>query len=95
VFFPPPDGTDFAAYWGHLSGYDAGYYGYAWADSIAADMAAVFESAPGGLMDKRVGMRLREEIYSVGGSREIDESIRAFLQRERSNDPFLTSIGIK
>ncbi len=28
------------------NGYDAGYYGYAWADAIAADMATVFEKAP-------------------------------------------------
>jgi thimet oligopeptidase len=94
VFFTPPAGTNFAAYWGHLTGYDAGYYGYAWADSIAADMASVFENSPGGLMDKNIGMRLREEIYATGGSREIDVSIRAFLQRERSIEPFLKGIGI-
>lgn len=94
VFFAPPEDTNFAAYWGHLTGYDAGYYGYAWADAIAADMATVFEEAPGGLMDKKIGMRLRNEIYSVGGGREIDDSIRAFLKRDRSLEPFLESIGI-
>lgn len=94
VFLAPPAGTNFAAYWGHLTGYDAGYYGYAWADSIAADMASVFENSPGGLMDKNIGMRLREEIYATGGSREIDVSIRAFLQRERSIQPFLEGLGI-
>lgn len=94
VFLTPPAGTNFAAYWGHLTGYDAGYYGYAWADSIAADMASVFENSPGGLMDKNIGMRLREEIYATGGSREIDVSIRAFLQRERSIQPFLEGLGI-
>jgi len=26
-------------------GYDAGYYGYAWADAIAADMATVLKRA--------------------------------------------------
>ncbi len=95
VFLAPPAGTNFAAYWGHLTGYDAGYYGYAWADSIAADMASVFEKSPGGLMDKNIGMRLREEIYATGGSREIDISIKAFLQRERSIQPFLEGLGIE
>ncbi|MCB9849004.1 MAG: Zn-dependent oligopeptidase [Phycisphaeraceae bacterium] len=95
VFLAPPKGTNFAAYWGHLTGYDAGYYGYAWADSIAADMASVFEHSPGGLMDRNIGMRLREEIYAVGGSRDINVSIRAFLQRDRSIEPFLRSIGIE
>jgi thimet oligopeptidase len=95
VFLPVPEGTHFAAYWGHLSGYDAGYYGYAWADAIAADMATKFFGAPNGLMDKRVGMALRNEIYAVGGSRDVEESIRAFLGRERSNDAFYESLGIE
>jgi len=95
VFLAPPEGTNFAAYWGHLTGYDAGYYGYAWADAIAADMASVFENAPGGLMDKNIGMRLREEIYATGGSRDIDVSIRAFLQRDRSIKTFLNNLGIE
>ena len=95
VFLAPPEGTNFAAYWGHLTGYDAGYYGYAWADAIAADMASVFENSPGGLMDKNIGMRLREEIYATGGSRDINVSIKAFLQRERSIKPFLEGLGIE
>lgn len=94
VFLPVPEGTHFAAYWGHLSGYDAGYYGYAWADAIAADMATRFFDAPEGLKDRRVGMALRNEIYAVGGARDVEESIRAFLGRERSNDAFYESLGI-
>ncbi len=95
VFLPVPPGTNFSAYWGHLAGYDAGYYGYAWADSIAADMATVFENAPNGYMDTEVGRRLREEIYSVGGSREIDVSVERFLGRTRSLDAFLENLGIE
>ena len=45
VFLPIDPNTAFVAYFGHLAGYDAGYYGYAWADAIAADMATVFEKA--------------------------------------------------
>src|SRR6266403_286374 len=47
VFLPIDPSTTFVSYFGHLNGYDAGYYGYAWADAIAADMATVFESAKG------------------------------------------------
>ncbi len=94
VFLAVPEDTNFAAYWGHLSGYDAGYYGYAWADAIAADMATRFTSAPNGLMDKRVGMALRNEIYSVGGSRDVEVSIEEFLGRPRSNEAFYESLGI-
>jgi Zn-dependent oligopeptidase len=46
-------------------------------------------------MDKPTGMRLRKEIYAVGSSREIEDSIRAFLQRERSLEPFFEFIGLK
>jgi thimet oligopeptidase len=96
VYLPVPKGTGLIASFGHLGGgYDAGYYGYAWADAISADMASVFRKAPNGFMDKGVGMRLRNEIYAVGGSREIDDSIRAFLQRERSLEPFFEFIGLK
>ena len=52
VFLPIDPNTAFVAYFGHLAGYDAGYYGYAWADAIAADMATVFEKAPNGFLDK-------------------------------------------
>ena len=51
-FLPIDPNTAFVAYFGHLAGYDAGYYGYAWADAIAADMATVFEQAPNGFLDK-------------------------------------------
>ena len=94
-FLPINPDTAFVAYFGHLVGYDAGYYGYAWADAIAADMATAFENAPNGFLDKTVGMRLRKEIYAPGGSREIDESIRKFLGRERSIQPFLKTLGIE
>jgi len=94
VFIAPPEGTHFAAYWGHLTGYDAGYYGYLWAEAIAADMANVFEQAPGGFLDAGVGRRLRDEVYAVGGAREAEESIRAFLERDRSNAPFLKHLGL-
>jgi thimet oligopeptidase len=95
VFLPVPEGTNFSAYWGHLAGYDAGYYGYAWADAIAADMATVFENAPGGYMDDAVGRRLRHEIFAVGGSRPIERSVRLFLQREPSLDAFFEDLGIE
>jgi Zn-dependent oligopeptidase len=95
VYLDPPSDTAFVASFGHLGGgYDAGYYGYAWAEAISADMASAFKKSEGGLMDKDVGMRLREEIYATGGSREIEESIQAFLGRERSLQPFFEFIGI-
>ena len=85
VFLPMPPDTAFVAYFGHIMGYAAGYYGYAWADAIAADMATVFEKAPDGYFDKNAGMRLRKEIYEVGDSRDVNISIEKFLGRQRSH----------
>jgi thimet oligopeptidase len=95
VFLAVPPETAFVAYFGHIIGYGAGYYGYAWADAIAADMATVFENSPDGYFDQKAGMRLRREIYQVGDSRDINVSIEKFLGRPRSNEPFLKKIGVE
>lgn len=94
TFLPVPDGSALIAYLGHFVGYDAGYYGYAWADAIAADMATVFEKAPDGYLDVNAGKRLRDEIYAVGNSRDVNESIEKFLGRKRAIEPFLKKIGV-
>ena len=94
VFLPIDPDTAFVAYFGHLAGYDAGYYGYAWADAIAADMAMVFEAAKSGSLDRDAGLRLRREIYEPGNSREIEVSIEKFLGRKRSIQPFLKTLGL-
>lgn len=95
VFLPRQKNTAFVAYFGHIIGYGSGYYGYAWADAIAADMATVFEKSPDGYFDKKAGMRLRKEIYEVGDSRDVNISIEKFLGRPRSLDPFLKKLGIE
>src|SRR5436305_7196180 len=93
VFLPIDPSTTFVSYFGHLNGYDAGYYGYAWADAIAADMATVFEKAKEGYLDKQAGMKLRHEIYEPGDSRDANVSIEKFLGRKQSTQPFLKKIG--
>jgi len=95
IFLPTPTNTAFVAYFGHIIGYGAGYYGYAWADAIAADMATVFEKAPDGFFDQQAGMRLRREIYEAGDSRDVNISIEKFLGRPRSLEPFLKQLGIE
>jgi oligopeptidase A len=95
VFLPIDPSTTFVTYFGHMNGYDAGYYGYAWADAIAADMATVFEKAPQGYLDKQAGMKLRKEIYEQGDGREVAVSIEKFLGRKQSVEPFLKKIGVE
>ena len=89
-----PEDTTFVTYFGHLTGYDAGYYGYAWADVIAADMATVFEQAPEGYLDIPTGRRLRREIYEPGDSRDVNLSVEKFLGRPVRKEPFLRELGI-
>ena len=96
VFFPSDSGGAMLASFGHLfDGYDAGYYGYAWADAIAADMASVFQKSPDGFLDPTVGRRLRDEVYAVGNSRDVSESVERFLGRKQSVQPFLKKVGIE
>lgn len=91
---PTPD-TAFVAYFGHLAGYDAGYYGYLWAKVLAIDMASEFKKSPAGFLDAQIGRRLRDEIYTVGNTRDVAESVEKFLGRPRSQQPFLEYVGIK
>ena len=95
VSFAAPADTAFVAYFGHLAGYDAGYYGYLWAKVMAIDMASVFRQAPGGFLDQKIGRRLRDEVYAVGDTRDVGESVEKFLGRPRSMEPFLEYVGIK
>jgi thimet oligopeptidase len=45
--------------------------------------------APGGFLDEKVGRRLRDEVYGVGHTRDVAESVEKFLGRPRSMQPFL------
>jgi len=95
VFLPIDPSTTVVTYFGHMNGYDAGYYGYAWADAIAADMATVFEKAQGRYLDRSAGLKLRREIYEQGDARDVSLSIEKFLGRNQSVVPFLKKIGVK
>jgi thimet oligopeptidase len=94
IYLAPPANTSFATYFGHLAGYDAGYYGYQWAKSLSQDMASVFRKSPKGFLDEKIGRRLRDEVYAVGYTRDVDESVERFLGRKPSSTPFLQYLGV-
>ncbi len=87
-----PEGSSFICGFGHLMGYDASYYGYAWSDVIAADMASEFAKTD--YINPELGMKLRKTIFEVGNTIDINESITNFLGRERSFKPFQEKLGI-
>lgn len=95
ILLPMPGEVAFIGYFGHLTGYDAGYYGYAWSDVIAADLADQFAKSDKGFMNPELGLKLRREIFEPGDTRDVSESVRAFLGREPSMDPFLAKLGIE
>ena len=91
--FPYIEGTHFQSGFGHLFGYDAGYYGYLWSHVFGDDMFTRFESA--GLMDPAIGREYRERILEPGGSVDGDAMVRNFLGREPENQAFLRGLGLE
>lgn len=92
-YYEVPDDTALLASFDHLfDGYDAGYYSYAWSDAIVANFASLFEQSEQGFEDPELGARLREEVLELGGSRPVEESIRAFLGRDWTIDAFFEEL---
>lgn len=92
TFMPGPENTTFPAGWGHMTGYASGYYGYLWADVMAADMFSVFQKS--GLMDDQTGVRFRKEILERGSSRDEMNSLETFLGRPLQEEAFFKDLGI-
>ena len=90
--FPFPEDTHFQAGFGHLFGYDAGYYGYLWSRVFGDDMFTRFE-APGASV-AAVGADYRRHILEPGGTADADQLIHRFLGREPNADAFLRELGL-
>jgi len=77
-------------------GYAAGYYSYKWAEVLSADAYAAFEetTGPDGEPSVETGLRYRQAILEVGGSRPAMESFKAFRGREPQLDALLRHQGM-
>lgn len=73
------EGTHFQASFGHLMGYDAGYYGYQWALSIAQDLFTRFKRE--GMLNETTARDYRHTILALGGSMDARDLVQKFLGR--------------
>ncbi len=87
-----PKDQVFLAGWGHLMGYDAGYYGYMWSLVYAADIFTRFEKE--GILNPKTGMEYRNWILEQGSSQDEMSLVEGFLGRSVSNDAFLRDKGL-
>jgi thimet oligopeptidase len=92
TFYPFVEGTHMEAGFGHLMGYEAGYYSYLWAEVYAQDMFSVFEEK--GILDKESGRRFRDIILARGSSQDELSLVKEFLGREPNQEAFLRSLGL-
>lgn len=83
----------FPAGFGHMDGYDAGYYSYMWALVYAQDFFSIFKNK--GVFSKSVGAKYRKEVLEVGSSRDEVLSAQKFLGRDLNSEAFLKEIGLK
>jgi len=91
--FPYTPGTHFQSGFGHLFGYDAGYYGYLWSQVFGDDMYTKFEATSP--MDTETGLHYRRTILERGGTVDGDQLVRDFLSREPNNEAFLRGLGLE
>ncbi|ATX80580.1 oligopeptidase A [Mariprofundus aestuarium] len=89
----PPAFNRFQNSFSHIfaGGYAAGYYSYKWAEVLSADVYATFEEE--GVLNAGTAARLREELLSIGGSREIMDAFVAFRGRKPTVDALLRHSG--
>ena len=80
-----PD-THFQSSFGHLIGYDAAYYGYQWALSIAHDVLSRFKKE--GLFNTKTADAWRQLVLSRGGSDDEAKLVTAFLGRPPTEEAY-------
>lgn len=82
------------ASFGHIyGGYDVGYYSYMWSLVYSYDLFSRFKKE--GIINKKVGMDLRNKVLAKGDSEDAMKLMKDFLGRKPNNKAFLKELGIK
>ncbi|KQZ49329.1 peptidase M3 [Rhizobium sp. Root149] len=74
-------------------GYSAGYYSYMWSEVLDADAFAAFEET-GNAFDPVMARKLKNNIYSVGGSIDPEEAYKAFRGKLPDPEAMLKKKGL-
>ena len=74
-------------------GYSAGYYSYMWSEVLDADAFEAFEET-GNPFDADMARKLKDNIYSVGGSVDAEETYKLFRGKMPSPDAMLKKRGL-
>lgn len=90
----PEKETLFPAGFGHLVGYDAGYYSYLWALVYACDAFESFKTKGNKnvMSNSEVGMKWRREVLEKGSSEDELKLMKNFLGRAPSQKAFLKEV---
>lgn len=75
-------------------GYSSGYYSYMWSEVMDADAFRAFQEA-GDVFDETTAAKLKEFIYSAGGSRDPAELYVEFRGKMPEIDALLEGRGLK
>jgi thimet oligopeptidase len=87
------EGTHFQSSFGHLVGYDAGYYSYQWALSLSRDVLTRFKQE--GMLNKATAKAWRDTVLAKGGGEDERALVTKFLGREpneRAYEEFLKGV---
>ncbi len=74
-------------------GYSAGYYSYMWSEVLDADAFEAFEET-GNPFDPETARRLLDNVYSVGGAVDPEETYKAFRGKMPSPEAMLKKRGL-
>ncbi len=91
---PTVEGTAMAGAFGHIfsGGYAAGYYGYKWAEVLAADGFSLFKEK--GIFDRETASKFRELLSSGGKEHPMDLYVR-FRGHKPQTSALIEQMGLK
>lgn len=84
-------------YFNHIfsSGYNAGYYGYLWAEVLDKDAFSIFEASEGGPWNLELAKKFKETFLEKGGSEDAMTLYVSFAGRKPDTAAMLRARGLK